>query len=143
MNLFNLQNKNKKERKRVGRGMGSGSGKTSGRGQKGQKSRSGYKRKAGFEGGQTPFYRRIPKYGFRNINYKKYTIINLNIINEKYSAEETVSRESLIKKNLISKKNKDLIKILGNGKLEKKIYFKVDKVTKQAIERNKDYLVCK
>ena len=124
-------------RKRVGRGVGSGLGKTSGRGQKGQKARSGYSRKAGFEGGQLPLYRRIPKRGFSNALFKKeYAVINLSDLN-KFDNGATVSPE-ILKEMGILKNQLDGVKVLGNGTLEKKLVVNAHKfsnVAKEQIEK--------
>lgn len=126
-----------KARKRVGRGVGSGLGKTSGRGQKGQKARSGYSRKAGFEGGQLPLYRRIPKRGFSNALFKKeYAVINLSDLN-KFENGATVSPE-ILKEMGILKNQLAGVKVLGNGTLEKKLVVKAHKfsnVAKEQIEK--------
>ena len=119
-------------RKRVGRGIGSGLGKTSGRGQKGQKSRSGGGVRRGFEGGQTPLYRRLPKRGFTNIHAKTYTEVTLNMLNKSNATE--VTAESLLAEGIIGKIN-DGIVILGTGKLEKKLTVKARKFTKSAAEK--------
>jgi len=122
-------------RKRVGRGLGSGWAKTAGRGENGQKSRSGFKNKIGFEGGQNPLYRRIPKRGFTNINTKHYSIINVEKIQELGLTE--VTPEILIEKNVL-KNNYGLLKILGNGELTNKVTVKAHKFTasaKEAIEK--------
>jgi large subunit ribosomal protein L15 len=110
-----------KAKKRVGRGQGSGHGGTSTRGHKGAKSRSGYKSKIGFEGGQMPLQRRVPKYGFKNINRVEYKGINLDtlqVIVEKHKLK-TVTPEIIVENGLASKK--DLIKILGRGELKTKV----------------------
>lgn len=110
-----------KNRKRVGRGPGSGHGETSGRGHKGAGSRSGDKRKIGFEGGQMPLQRRLPKYGFRNINRVEYKGINLDFIQEmieKHNLTE-VTPDTLLQHGVSAKK--DLIKILGRGELKTKV----------------------
>lgn len=126
-----------KTRKRVGRGTGSGLGKTSGRGENGQKSRSGYSRKAGFEGGQLPLYRRIPKRGFSNALFKKeYAVINLSDLN-KFDEGVEVTPE-LLKDMGILKNQLDGVKVLGNGTLEKKLVVKANKfsnVAKEQIEK--------
>ena len=126
-----------KTRKRVGRGTGSGLGKTSGRGENGQKSRSGYSRKAGFEGGQLPLYRRLPKRGFTNALFKKdYAVINLSDLN-KFENGATVTPE-LLKEMGILKKQLSGVKVLGNGKLEKKLNVKAHRfsnVAKEQIEK--------
>ena len=119
-------------RTRVGRGIGSGLGKTSGRGQKGQKARSGGGVRRGFEGGQTPLYRRLPKRGFTNIHAKTYTEVTLSMLNKVKSEE--VTAESLLKEGIIGKIN-DGIVILGTGKLEKKLSVKAKKFTKSAAEK--------
>ena len=119
-------------RRRVGRGIGSGLGKTSGRGQKGQKARSGGGVRRGFEGGQTPLYRRLPKRGFTNIHAKKYTEVTLSMLNKSNSAE--VTAESLLEEGIIGKVN-DGIVILGTGKLEKKMTVKAKRFTKSAAEK--------
>ena len=132
MELGQLQPAVKKEtRKRVGRGIGSGLGKTSGRGHKGQKARSGGGVRRGFEGGQTPLYRRLPKRGFTNIHANTYTEVTLTMLNK--ATTEEVTAESLIKDGIISKAN-DGIVILGTGKLEKKLTVKATRFTKSAAE---------
>ena len=119
-------------RRRVGSGIGSGLGKTSGRGQKGQKARSGGGVRRGFEGGQTPLYRRLPKRGFTNIHAKEYTEVTLSMLNKSNSAE--VTAESLLAEGIIGKVN-DGIVILGTGKLEKKMTVKAKRFTKSAAEK--------
>ncbi|TWP23977.1 50S ribosomal protein L15 [Apibacter muscae] len=121
--------------KRLGRGQGSGKGGTSTKGHKGDKSRSGHKDKIGFEGGQMPLQRRLPKFGFKNINRKEYVGINLDTIqslidNNKISNE--ITKEILVQNGLASKK--DLVKILGRGELKSSITVSVDKYTKSALE---------
>ena len=110
-----------KNRKRIGRGQGSGRGGTSTRGHKGAKSRSGYSRKPGFEGGQMPLYRRVPKYGFRNINRIEYRSINLDVIQSLIADKkiEVIDMNVLIDNGLASKN--DRIKILGRGELTSKV----------------------
>ena len=120
-----------KTRTRVGRGIGSGLGKTSGRGHKGQKARTGGGVRRGFEGGQTPLYRRLPKRGFTNIHAKTYTEVTLTMLNK--VKNEEVTAESLIEDGIISKAN-DGIVILGTGKLEKKLTVKATRFTKSAAE---------
>ncbi len=122
----------KVERRRVGRGMGSGLGKTSGRGHKGQKARSGGGVRRGFEGGQTPLYRRLPKRGFTNIHANKYTEVTLNMLNKSEATE--VTAESLLAEGIIGKIN-DGIVILGTGNLEKKLTVKAKRFTKSATEK--------
>jgi large subunit ribosomal protein L15 len=123
-----------KKRKRIGRGEGSGKGGTSTRGHKGQKSRSGYSRQIGFEGGQMPLQRRIPKFGFKNINRKEYKAINVGTIQELAEKQkvETIDMEVLVNAGMV-KKN-ELVKILGNGKLTKKLEIKAHAFSKSAIE---------
>ncbi|MDF1509219.1 50S ribosomal protein L15 [Robertmurraya sp. DFI.2.37] len=123
------------ERKRKGRGIGSGNGKTAGKGHKGQNARSGGGVRPGFEGGQTPLFRRLPKRGFTNINRKEYAIVNLDALN-RFEDGTVVSPELLIETGIVSKE-KAGIKILANGKLEKKLTIKAHKFSsaaKEAIE---------
>ena len=121
------------ERKRVGRGMGSGLGKTSGKGEKGQKARSGVSIPATFEGGQLPLYRRLPKRGFSNYKFKiKFAVINVSDLNR--FADGTVITPELLKDMGILKNQLDGVKILGNGKLEKKLTVKANKFSKLAKE---------
>ena len=122
----------KKDRKRVGRGTGSGIGKTSGKGHKGQKARSGGGVRRGFEGGQTPLYRRLPKRGFTNINSKNYTEVTLTMLNK--STVNDVTAESLIADGIISKVN-DGIVILATGTLDKKLNVKAKRFTASAKEK--------
>ena len=121
-----------KTRTRVGRGIGSGLGKTSGRGHKGQKARSGGGVRRGFEGGQTPLYRRLPKRGFTNIHASDYTEVTLTMLNK--STTEEVTAESLIKDGIISKA-KDGIVIIATGKLDKKLTVKAVRFTKASKEK--------
>lgn len=123
-----------KKRKRVGRGPGSGLGKTAGRGMNGQKSRSGYSRKRGFEGGQMPLSRRIPKRGFTNIFKKQFNIINLDTI-EKSGLDE-IKPEDFFETGL-AKNSQGMIKILGNGKLTRKVHIHAHKFSKSAMEKIK------
>ena len=123
-----------KDRKRVGRGQGSGTGKTSGRGEKGQNARSGGGVRVGFEGGQTPLFRRLPKRGFSNALFKKeYAIINLDELN-KFEDGAEVSLEVLREMGIV-KKSKDGLKVLGNGTLEKKLTVKANKFSASAKEQ--------
>ena len=119
-------------RKRVGRGSGSGIGKTAGYGHKGQKARSGSK-KNGFEGGQMPLARRLPKRGFTNIWAKEYTIINISDLNG-LENDTVVTAELLKELGMISKIEKDGLKVLGNGELTKKLNVKAAKFSKTADE---------
>ena len=134
MELGNLHPATKKAtKKRVGRGVGSGLGKTSGRGHKGQKARSGGGVRRGFEGGQTPLYRRLPKRGFNNARFsRKYTEVTLSMLNQSKSKE--VTAESLLKEGIIGKVN-DGIVILGNGSLDKALTVKAKRFTKTASEK--------
>lgn len=122
-----------KDGKRLGRGQGSGKGGTAARGHKGAKSRSGYSKKLGFEGGQMPLQRRVPKYGFKNINRKEYVGINIGKLQEmvdKGIVKDTIDME-LLTANRIVKKS-DLVKILGNGTLKTKLKVSVHKFTASA-----------
>jgi large subunit ribosomal protein L15 len=123
-----------KRSKRIGRGQGSGKGGTSTRGHKGAKSRSGYSKKIGFEGGQMPLQRRVPKYGFKNINRKEYKAINLitlQTLAEKNNLEK-IDFEILRKAGLIAKN--DLVKVLGKGTLERKLEVRAHAFSKSAVE---------
>lgn len=120
----------KTTRKRVGRGVGSGLGKTSGKGHKGQNARSGGGVRPGFEGGQMPLFRRIPKRGFKNINSKEYTEVTLAMLESLENGTE-VTAESLLALGKIKKVN-DGIVVLGNGELTKKLTVKATRVTKNA-----------
>ena len=122
----------KQTRKRVGRGTGSGLGKTSGRGHKGQKARSGGGVRRGFEGGQTPLYRRLPKRGFNNIHAKNYTEVTLTMLNNSKATD--VTAESLLEEGIIGKVN-DGIVVLATGKLEKKLNVKANRFTASAREK--------
>ena len=122
----------KVERKRVGRGIGSGTGKTSGKGHKGQKARSGGGVRRGFEGGQTPLYRRLPKRGFKNINSKNYTEVTLTMLNKSKATD--VTAESLVEEGIIGKIN-DGIVVLATGKLDKKLNVKAKRFTATAKEK--------
>ena len=121
----------KTERNRVGRGIASGNGKTSGRGQKGQKARSGGGVRRGFEGGQTPLYRRLPKRGFNNIHAKNYTEVTLTMLNK--STVSDVTAETLLADGIIGKVN-DGIVVLATGKLDKKLNVKAKRFTAKAKE---------
>ena len=134
MKLDELKPAQKTKKKTVvGRGVGSGLGKTSGRGHKGQKARSGGGVRRGFEGGQTPLYRRLPKRGFNNsVHANDYVEVTLTMLNK--SSKEDVTAESLIKDGII-RKAKDGIVILATGKLDKKLNVKAVKFTKAAQEK--------
>lgn len=137
MSEFNLvmpKGANKK-RKILGRGSSSGWGKTAGKGNKGQKARSGGKVYAGFEGGQMPLYRRLAKRGFSNYPFsREYAVVNLSLIDSKFAEGETVSNSSLLEKGLL-KKISSLVKILGNGELTKKLDFEVSAISSSAKEK--------
>lgn len=122
-----------RDRKRVGRGPGSGWGKTAGRGSKGQKSRSGYSHRPGFEGGQMPLYRRLPKRGFKNIFRKDYAEINVDLLN-RFDAGTEVTPELLVERKMI-RKNRAGLRVLGNGKLDRALSVKAHHFTKNAIEK--------
>jgi large subunit ribosomal protein L15 len=141
MNLSNLkpaEGSVNRDGKRVGRGQGSGKGGTATRGHKGAKSRSGYSKKIGFEGGQMPLQRRVPKFGFTNINRKEYQGINLDKLQElvdKKVIKDAVTFENLVENGLVRKN--DLVKILGGGELKASLKVSVHKFTataKAAIE---------
>ena len=122
----------KKKANRLGRGTGSGNGKTSGRGHKGQKARSGGGVRRGFEGGQTPLYRRLPKRGFTNIHAKTYTEVTLTMLNKSKATD--VTAETLLEERIIGKIN-DGIVVLATGKLDKKLNVKATRFTASAKEK--------
>jgi large subunit ribosomal protein L15 len=128
----------KKRKKRVGRGQGSGFGGTSTRGENGAKSRAGYKNRAWFEGGQMPLQRRLPKFGFRNINRVEYNILNVGtiqkLINDGKINEMSLNFDFFIKNNFIKNKNLPL-KILGNGDLKNKIEISANAFSKSALDK--------
>lgn len=122
-------------RKRIGRGIGSGTGKTAGKGHKGQNARSGGGVRPGFEGGQNPLFRRLPKRGFTNINRKDYAVVNLDVLN-RFDEGTEITPALLIESGVVSNERSG-IKILGNGSLEKKLNVKAHKFSgsaKEAIE---------
>ncbi len=121
-----------RERKRVGRGPGSGLGKTAGRGEKGQKSRSGFSHKDGFEGGQMPLHRRVPKRGFKNRSGKEYTEVNLSRL-DAFDAGTIVTPDLLLKHGVI-KKLRDGVKVLANGSLTKALTVRAHKFSAKAQE---------
>jgi large subunit ribosomal protein L15 len=123
----------RKSRKRVGRGPGSGLGKTAGRGEKGQKSRSGFSRQPGFEGGQMPLHRRIPKRGFTNIFRKEYLTVNVERLN-RFEAGTVVTPESLRDAGLLHKGNLG-VKVLGNGDLKVALTVRAHKFTGAAVRK--------
>ena len=132
MKLHELQPSagSRKVRNRVGRGIATGNGKTAGRGHKGQKARSGGGVRPGFEGGQNPLFRRLPKRGFTNINRKEYAIVNLDQLN-KFEDGTVVTAELLLETGVIKKLHSGL-KVLGQGQLEKKLTVKAAKFSKTA-----------
>ena len=138
MSLNNLKpalGSNKKSGKRLGRGQGSGKGGTSTRGHKGAQSRSGYSRKIGFEGGQMPLQRRIPKFGFKNINRKEYVPLNIDTIQiliEQKKIKKQLKIENIIELNLASKG--ELVKVLGRGKIGSPVEVYAHKFSKSAKE---------
>lgn len=122
------------KKKRIGRGPGSGTGKTAGKGHKGQKSRSGYSHKIGFEGGQMPLQRRLPKRGFTNIFKKEWIEISLAKIEENFQAGETVTPEILHERGLIKKAKHDLV-VLGTGEVQKPLNISAHRFTKTAKDK--------
>jgi large subunit ribosomal protein L15 len=134
MELNNLKPKkgSRHAKKRVGRGPGSGHGKTSGRGEKGQKSRSGFSRKLGFEGGQMPLHRRLPKRGFTNIFKKDYAVVNVSDL-ERFENGTSVDEAALRQAGLV-KGQHDGVKILGDGELSRKLTVSATKFSKSARE---------
>ncbi len=138
MKLHNIASPvpNRKTRKRVGRGEGSGLGKQSGKGHKGQKAGSGYSQKRGFEGGQMPLQRRIPKFGFKNPFRKEYVSLNLDAIadfRERKKLGDTITVENLISAGIIGKN--DLVKVLGRGEITDKIHVEAHGFSKSAVEK--------
>ena len=121
----------KHSKKRLGRGIGSGNGKTAGRGAKGQNARSGGGVRPGYEGGQTPLFKRLPKRGFTNVSHKEYAIVNLETLN-KFEDGATVNAAALKEAGII-KKELDGVKVLGNGAIEKKLTVQAAKFSKSAV----------
>lgn len=130
LNELKPANGSGRNKKRVGRGLGSGTGKTSGRGQKGQKSRSGARSPRGFEGGQMPLQRRLPKVGFTNIFKKRYALIKVGDLS-KFEAGAVIDRSALVEAGLI-KKLYDGVKVLSDGDIAHTVTLRVDKVSKSA-----------
>src|SRR5713101_3388809 len=122
------------KKKRVGRGPGSGLGKTAGRGEKGQKSRSGYSRKIGFEGGQMPLHRRLPKRGFTNIFKKRWLEVSLAALDRHFNADEEITPELLHSRGIIKKAKHDVV-VLGNGEVSKALRISAHRFTKSAREK--------
>ena len=123
----------KRKKKRIGRGEGSGTGVTAGRGNKGQQSRSGYKSKRGFEGGQMPIHRRLPKRGFHNPFRTEYVVVNLDTLAERFDAGVEVTPE-LLRERKIVRKTRALIKVLARGEISKKLTVKAHKFSVKASE---------
>ncbi|MCR4926060.1 MAG: 50S ribosomal protein L15 [Clostridiales bacterium] len=124
----------KKDVKRIGRGAGSGQGKTAGKGHKGQKARAGRGMRPGFEGGQMPLQRRIPKRGFNNIFASEIAIVNVANLDKVFNDGDTVTVEALIEKGLV-KKALDGVKVLGNGEISKKLTVKVNAFSESAKQK--------
>jgi len=122
-------------KKRVGRGPGSGLGKTSGRGNKGQKSRSGYSQKRGFEGGQMPLHRRLPKRGFTNIFKREWAEVNLASLEKSFETGATVTPDALVEHGLVRKSMQDSIVILGQGELKKSLTINAHRFSAAAKEK--------
>ena len=122
------------KKKRVGRGPGTGLGKTSGRGEKGQKSRSGYSSKIGFEGGQMPLHRRLPKRGFTNIFKKEWIEVNLASLDQHFEADAEVTPDVLHERGLIKKAKRDVV-VLGTGEISKALKVSAHRFTKSAREK--------
>lgn len=125
----------KKKRKRVGRGPSSGSGKTSGRGHGGQKSRSGYSRRFGFEGGQLPLARRMPKRGFTQMARHPFAEVNVDVLGMAFDDGAEISKETLLEKGLIKKNRAGGVKVLGRGEVVKKFKLKIEAITGSAREK--------
>src|SRR5881296_2676283 len=121
-------------KKRVGRGPGSGHGKTAGRGEKGQKSRTGFSRQLGFEGGQMPLHRRLPKRGFTNIFKKHWIEVSLEALEKHFSADDEVTPEVLHNRGIIKKAKHDIV-VLGNGEISKSLKVSAHRFTKSAREK--------
>lgn len=123
----------RRNKKRVGRGPGSGLGKTAGRGHKGARSRSGYTAKPGFEGGQMPLHRRLPKRGFTNIFKKEYKIVSLTDL-DRFEAGSVVNRQALLDSGIISEKDGP-VKVLANGEITKSVTVELDKLSRTAADK--------
>ena len=123
------------KKKRVGRGQGSGLGKTSGRGNKGQKSRSGYSQKRGFEGGQMPLHRRLPKRGFTNIFKREWAEVNLSRLEELFEAGATITPELLVERGLVRKSLQKSIAVLGKGELSKALTISAHRFSESAKQK--------
>lgn len=123
----------RKLRVRRGRGIGSGLGKQAGRGGKGQTARAGKGRPRGFEGGQMPLYRRLPKFGFKNLFKKSFAVVNVSLLDANFASGDTVEPLKLVEKGLVG--NKSLVKVLGEGNLSKTLTVKAHKFSKSAIQK--------
>ena len=123
-----------KKRKRIARGIGSGKGRTAARGHNGQKSRSGYSKRFGFEGGQMPIHRRLPKFGFRNINRVEYKAINIDVLDKLAKDKSLTVIDVEVLRNYGFAQKNDLIKILANGEITSKIEVKAHAFSKSAVE---------
>jgi len=136
MELNNIQPADgaKRAKRRVGRGIGSGLGKTAGRGHKGQKSRSGYSSKIGFEGGQMPLHRRLPKRGFTNIFKKQWIEVSLEALERSFAADTEITPEVMHKRGIIKKAKYDIV-VLGNGDVSKALKVSAHRFTKSAREK--------
>jgi large subunit ribosomal protein L15 len=134
LGLHNLESPTgaNKKKKRVGRGPGSGHGKTSTRGNKGQKSRSGYSSKRGFEGGQMPLHRRLPKRGFTNVFKKEWTEVNLKALERVFDNGENVTPQSVVERGLVKKIAKDGLVVLGHGDISKSLNILAHRCTEGA-----------
>lgn len=136
MNLHSLETSKgaRKKIKRVGRGNASGWGTAATRGTKGLKSRSGGRVRRGFEGGQMPLYRRLPKRGFTNYTEKRYTLVNIGALQDRFENNDTITPETLFERKII-KNIQDGIKILGHGELSKALIIKAHKFSQTAVEK--------
>jgi large subunit ribosomal protein L15 len=134
LHKLEIANGSRKSVKRLGRGNASGTGTTAGRGTKGQKSRSGGRIRRGFEGGQMPLYRRIPKRGFNNVNRKQYAIVPVSALEQIFKAGDTITPQEIRESGLVSKVF-DGIKILGNGEITKSLHVKANRFSQSAAEK--------
>ncbi len=133
LNNLSPENGARRQNKRVGRGSGSGLGKTAGRGHKGARSRSGFSQKPGFEGGQMPLHRRLPKRGFTNIFRARYTILSLSDL-DCFEEGSVVDHDAIVSEGMVKEKH-TLIKVLANGEITKSLTVDVDKVSRGAAEK--------
>ena len=121
-------------RKRIGTGMGSGHGKTATRGEKGQRSRTGSRIRSGFEGGQMPLHRRLPKRGFTNIFKKQYAVVNLGDL-DRFAPGEDITLKLLVEKGLVKKRTGEGLKVLGNGELKAPLHIAAERFSRAALEK--------